>query len=90
MKKLTFISVFLLASLLTAGVASARVSFGFSIPFYFGPGYYAPPPYAYYGPGYYGSAPGYYGRVWVPGHWAREWTGYAWARVWRPGHWEYR
>ncbi len=91
MKKLTLISAFLLVFLLTTGIASARVSFGFNIPFYFGPPAYPYPSYGYYGPGYYGPAPGYSGyRVWVPGYWTREWTGYAWARVWRPGHWEYR
>ncbi len=99
MKKLTLVGVFLIASLLTAGVASAGVSFGFSFPFYVGaPAYYPYPAYGYYGPGvsvYYGPGP-YYGpyyggyRVWVPGYWGRAWTGHGWVRSWHGGHWRHR
>jgi len=58
MKRLTLISAFLLVFLLTTGIASARVFFGFNVPLYVGPpAYYPYPGYGYYGPGYYG----YYG-----------------------------
>jgi hypothetical protein len=98
MKKILLISTFtLLLVLLTTGMASARVHFGFGLvlpPVVIGPPVvtapppaYYPYPYPYYGPGYYG----YYGyRTWVPGDWGSVRLYRGWGRVWHPGHWRYQ
>ena len=86
------ISSFLLVFLLTAGIASARVSFRLFLP----PVVIGPPAVAAPSPPYDPSPYGYYGyrpspdRVWVPGYWDTVWTNHGWARVWHPGYWEYR
>lgn len=94
MKKLVTFSAFLLVILLTTGIASAGVYFGFSFPpiVIGSPAVVASPP-AYYPDHYgnYGYGPGYYGnRVWAPGYWERVWTGYGWHRIWHRGYWQHR
>jgi hypothetical protein len=94
MKKLVTISAFLLAVLLTTGIASAGVSVGVSFPPVAigasvvaapSPGYY---PYSYpyrsygYGPGYYRHYG--YGPEYGPGYYGQGYYGH---RVWVPGYW---
>lgn len=93
MKKVLLVSSVLLVFFLTAGIASARVFFGFGFfpPVVIGPPVIAVPPPAYYPYPYGYHSPGYYGyRVWVPGYWDNIWTERGWERAWHPGHWEYR
>ena len=66
------------------GTAAAIVAAPFTpYPYYYGPGYYAPPPPPRYSaaPAYYGPGPYPRGAVWVPGH-------FVGSGDWIPGHWQ--
>lgn len=101
MKKILLLGMLLVVFFLSAGTASAWVSFSFGLPLppvVIGPPVvtapppsYYPYPYAYPYPyyGYYGPRYyGYYGyRTWVPGYWGGGWVNHGWGRGWHGGHW---